>query len=90
MVTEQKRAWLVIGVCALALVGLLVAIPLTGGIRAVAIVFAVCAFCWLLGQLLFHKKWRRDKEKSTPLAKSIVWKSRFLSQPPSCVASTFP
>ena len=75
MVPEQKRAWLVIAACALALIILLVLIPLTGGTTAVTIVFVACVFCWVLGRSLFHKRLRPGEVASDERDKAIETKA---------------
>ncbi len=75
MVPEQKRAWLIIGACALALIILLVLIPLTGGTRAVTIVFVMCVLCWALGRVLFHKRLRAGEVASDERDKAIEAKA---------------
>ncbi len=75
MVAEEKRAWLVIGACALALIMLLVLIPLTGATRAVTIVFVMCVLCWALGRVLFHKRLRAGEVASDERDKAIETKA---------------
>ncbi len=53
MRSEQKRAWFILGVCAVALLGFVVFIAVFKRIRAAP--FAVCAL-WVLEPLLFRKK----------------------------------
>ena len=77
MVAEEKRAWLVIGACALALIILLVLIPLTGATRAVTIVFVGCVLAWVIARVLFHKRLRagevaRDERDKAIEAKALV------------------
>ena len=75
MVPEQKRAWLVIGACALALIMLLLLIPLAGGTTAVTIVFVACVFCWGSGRVLFHKRHRAGEVASDERDKAIEAKA---------------
>ena len=50
---EQKRAWFILGICAVALLGFVVFIAVFKRIRAAP--FAVCAL-WVLEPLLFRRK----------------------------------
>ena len=75
MVAEEKRAWLVIGACALAFIMLLVLIPLAGGTTAATIVLVMCTLCWALARALFHKRLRAGEVASDERDKAIETKA---------------
>ncbi|MCK4850496.1 MAG: hypothetical protein KAT11_04050 [Phycisphaerae bacterium] len=69
---EQKRAWFILGICAVALLGFVVFIIVFKRIRAAP--FAICAL-WVLEPLLFRRKSIAEKVSSDERDQMIAEKA---------------